>query len=83
MNATQLSEKVAETTKGTKATAKLHIETITDEIKNQLTAGGEVVIKGFGSFKMQTRKARVGRNPQTGAPLEIAEKKVVKFKPYF
>lgn len=83
MNATQLSEKVAETTKGTKATAKLYIETITDEVKNELAAGGEVIIKGFGSFKIITRKARNGRNPSTGETILIPEKKVVKFKPYF
>lgn len=83
MNATQLSEKVAETTKGTKSTAKFYIETITDEIKDQLAAGNEVIIKGFGSFKITTRKARNGRNPQTGETMLIPEKKVVKFKPYF
>jgi len=83
MNATQLSEKVAETTKGTKATAKFYIETITDEIKDQLAAGNEVIIKGFGSFKTITRKARNGRNPATGETIQIPEKKVVKFKPYF
>jgi len=83
MNATQLSEKVAETTKGTKSTAKFYIETITDEVKSQLAAGNEVIIKGFGSFKTITRKARNGRNPSTGETMLIPEKKVVKFKPYF
>jgi DNA-binding protein HU-beta len=84
MNATQLSEKVALTTKGTKSNAKFYIDTITDEIKEQLaTSGGEVVIKGFGSFKATIRKERVGRNPSTGETMVIPEKTVVKFKPYF
>jgi len=83
MNATQLSEKVATVTKKTKGMAKDYIENITDEIKNELAAGGEVVIKGFGSFKTITRKARNGRNPSTGETMLIPEKKVVKFKPYF
>lgn len=83
MNATQLSEKVAATTKGTKSTAKFYLDTITDEIKEQLTTGEEVRIAGFGVFKQITRKARTGRNPSNGQPLEIPEKTVVKFKPYF
>lgn len=83
MNATQLSEKVAIVTKRTKGMAKDYIENITDEIKNELAAGGEVVIKGFGSFKTITRKERNGRNPSTGETMLIPEKKVVKFKPYF
>lgn len=83
MNTTQLSENVAKTTKGTKSTAKFYVETITDEIKEQLASGNEVAIKGFGSFKMVTRKARIGRNPGTGAPVNIPERQVVKFKPYF
>jgi len=83
MNTTQLSEKVAIVTKRTKGMAKDYIENITDEIKNELAAGGEVVIKGFGSFKTITRKERNGRNPSTGETMLIPEKKVVKFKPYF
>lgn len=44
---------------------------------------GEVKLSEFGTFKTQTRAARVGRNPATGQPVEIPEKQVVKFKPYF
>jgi len=83
MNATQLSEKVAATTKGTKSTAKFYLDNITDEIKEQLAKGEEVRIVGFGVFKQITRKARTGRNPSTGQPMEIPEKTGVKFKPYF
>lgn len=83
MNATQLSEKVAATTKGTKSTAKFYLDTITDEIKEQLAAGEEVRIAGFGIFKQITRKERNGRNPATGETMVLPEKKVVKFKPYF
>ena len=41
--------------------------------------GGEVPLKGLGKFKVQNRKARVGRNPLTGEPVQIPAKTVVKF----
>jgi DNA-binding protein HU-beta len=49
--------------------------------KNELTAGGEVAITGFGSFKGSARAERTGRNPRTGEPLTIAASKSVKFVP--
>jgi DNA-binding protein HU-beta len=44
-----------------------------------LKRGGKVVLVGFGTFSVSSRKARTGRNPQTGQPLKIAAKKVTKF----
>ena len=50
------------------------------EISKDLKAGKDVVLTGFGTFKVAKRKARTGRNPQTGASIKIAAKKVPRFK---
>lgn len=50
---------------------------VTDELKN----GGEVALVGLGKLKVSQKAARTGRNPQTGAAIEIAAKTVVKFTP--
>ena len=44
------------------------------------SANDKVILVGFGTFSSSTRSARTGRNPQTGAEIKIAAKKVVKFK---
>jgi len=48
-------------------------------IEDEIKRGGEVPLKGLGKFKVQHRKARIGRNPITGAELQIPAKTVVKF----
>ena len=53
----------------------------TEEITQGLVENGKVTIKGFGTFKVSTRKARTGRNPKTGEAIKIAESKTVRFKP--
>ena len=50
-------------------------------VQDQLVAGETVRLSGFGNFEVATRAARMGRNPQTGAEIEIPEKKAPKFKP--
>ena len=81
MNKAQLIDAIAEKAGLTKADSKkaldAFIEATTDALKN----GDRVALIGFGSFSVSTRSARTGRNPQTGAPIKIGEKKVVKFKP--
>ena len=81
MNKAQLIDAIADKAGLTKADSKkaldAFIEATTDALKN----GDRVVLIGFGSFSVSTRSARTGRNPQTGAPIKIDEKKVVKFKP--
>ncbi|MGM0507984.1 MAG: HU family DNA-binding protein [Fusobacteriota bacterium] len=73
--------KIAEK-KGLKKTeAKDLVETFLDTIEETLVAGEDIQFIGWGSFKVKTRKARKGRNPQTGESIEIPAKKVVKFKP--
>ena len=52
-----------------------------DEITNQLADGGRVELRGFGAFSTRGREARQGRNPRTGASVDIPSKKVPYFKP--
>ncbi len=51
-----------------------------DGISKALKKGDSVTLVGFGTFSISKRKARTGRNPQTGKPLKIAARKVAKFK---
>lgn len=57
------------------------IETFLNAIKLQLEAGETVQLRGFGTFSVHETKARVGRNPRTGEPIDIAAGFAVKFKP--
>ena len=56
------------------------VGTILDEIGAALEQGDRVELRGFGAFSVRQRKARVGRNPRTGASVQVAEKKVPFFK---
>ena len=63
-----------------KSAASDCLNAMLDEVKASLKAGKEVVLTGFGTFSVSHRKARTGRNPQTGAAIKIAAKDVPKFK---
>ena len=80
MNKTQLIDEVADETGLTKATAASTIEAVFGRIERSLKVGNKVTIVGFGTFGISSRKARIGRNPQTGAEIDIKAKKVVRFK---
>lgn len=56
------------------------VSTIFDEICTALARGDRVELRGFGAFSVKNRPARVGRNPRTGQPVEVAEKFVPFFK---
>ena len=56
------------------------VNAILDEITNALTRGDRVELRGFGAFSVKRRDARVGRNPRTGAPVEVDQKSVPFFK---
>ncbi len=56
------------------------LNTILNEITKNLKAGKDVVLTGFGTFSLSKRKARTGRNPQTGEALKIPAKTVPRFK---
>jgi len=64
----------------TKAAAALALDAYVDAVTKELKKGGKLSLVGFGTFSVSKRKAREGRNPQTGAAIKIPAKKVVKFK---
>ncbi|MBV1904993.1 MAG: HU family DNA-binding protein [Pseudomonadales bacterium] len=80
MNKTELIDQIAESADLSKAAAgralDATLETITDSLKN----ADPVVLVGFGTFQVKDRAARMGRNPQTGAPIQIKAAKVPSFK---
>ena len=71
----------AETADLTKAKATEAVDAVFAAIEGALKANDEVRLVGFGSFSTSTRKATTGRNPQTGAAIQIAESTTVRFKP--
>ena len=80
MNKSELIDEIAEKNGVSKAEAKKQLENVLNGIKSGVSSRGEVALVGFGKFSKVTRAARTGRNPQTGQPLHIAAKTVVKFK---
>ncbi len=66
---------------GTQKMAKEAVNCVLESISGALSKSDTVQISGFGSFKVSERKARTGRNPQTGAPIQIPAAKVPKFSP--
>jgi len=80
MNKAQLIDAIAKDANLTKADAKRALDAFIDATTGTLKDGGRVALVGFGSFSVSERNARTGRNPQTGAPIKISAKKVVKFK---
>ena len=78
MNKADLIETVAKKTNLTKKDASNAVDACLDAIKKGTKKGG-VSIAGFGSFNVSTRKARMGRNPQTGEEIKIKAKRVPKF----
>ncbi len=80
MNKAELIDKVAAVTK-TKKEAKVVVESVLSAITNALKKGDSVSLIGFGTFKVNHKPARMGRNPQTGQKIQIAAKKVPKFVP--
>lgn len=80
MNKEQLISKLAADAKITKVQAKAALDSFVDGVKKTVKKGEKVALVGFGTFSASKRKARTGRNPQTGETIKIAAKKVVKFK---
>jgi len=81
MNKGELITVMASTAGITKKEAEVVLNTFLTATKNTLRKEGKVVLAGFGTFKVGQRKARTGRNPQTGAEIKISAKKVAKFVP--
>lgn len=80
MNKSQLVDAMAQDAGVSKVAAKKALESFLNNVEGALKKGDKVSLIGFGTFSVQTRKAREGRNPATGATIKIAAKKVVKFK---
>ena len=76
----ELIEKLAETENVSKNVAKRIVNTIFDTITQALSEGNRVELREFGILSVRTRKARTGRNPKTGASVQVSEKKVPFFK---
>ena len=81
MNKAQLVEEVSGEVGLTKKETQKVIDAVTETIRDSLSAGEKVSLVGFGTFQLANRKARTGRNPQTGQSIEIPAKKIPKFKP--
>jgi DNA-binding protein HU-beta len=81
MNKTELVAKIAEGAELTKVQAEKALKNFIATTTAALKAGDKVALIGFGTFSAVTRKARTGRNPQTGKPIKIAEKTNGKFTP--
>jgi DNA-binding protein HU-beta len=81
MNKADLVDKIAGACDISKAQATTAIDTAVDSITASLRKGDRVALIGFGTFSVSQRKARNGRNPQTGATIKIAARKVAKFTP--
>ena len=81
MNKAKLIEMMAKTTKLSKSTCKEALESFINEVSKALKQGKQVVLTGFGTFSVMSRKSRTGINPATGKKMVIPAKKVAKFKP--
>ena len=80
MNKSQLIDKIADGADISKAAAGRALDAFMDAVGEALKEGDQVALVGFGTFAVRERAARSGRNPQTGATIEIAAGKVPAFK---
>lgn len=80
MNKSELIDAIAESADLSKASATRALDAVIDTVAGSLKAGDQVVLVGFGTFSVKDRAARTGRNPQTGAPIEIAAARIPSFK---
>ena len=79
MNKADLVDRIASSCSISKTQAAGAIDTAVDSITSALKKGERVALIGFGTFSVSQRKARNGRNPQTGATIKIAARRVAKF----
>lgn len=81
MNKSELIQEVAEAVDIPKASASKAVDAVIESIKKTLASGDTVTLIGFGTFTVRARRARTGRNPRTGDPIDIKAAKVPVFKP--
>jgi DNA-binding protein HU-beta len=80
VNKAQLIEKIAASAELSKAEATRAVDGFLSAVTDSLAAGEDVALTGFGSFTVRERAARKGRNPQTGAEIQIAKANVASLK---
>ena len=80
MNKADLISAIATKSNLTKADSKKALDAFIEVVGETLQSGDKITLVGFGSFSVNTRDAREGRNPQTGETMKIPARKVVKFK---
>ena len=79
MNKQDLVAKIAKDAEMSKTSASAVVESFIDGITSALKKGDSIRFVGFGTFKTSVRKARLARNPQTGAAIKIPKRRVVRF----
>lgn len=81
MNKQELVSAMAEKSGLTKVDSEKALNGMVEAVKDAMSKGDSIQLVGFGTFSVSERSARTGRNPQTGKEIQIAAKKIAKFKP--
>ncbi len=81
MTKADLIARVSQAVEMTRKDSEIIVETIFESIAKALQASEKIEIRGFGSFRTRQRQPRIGRNPKTGARVEVPSKTVAYFKP--
>src|SRR5881628_841119 len=81
MTKAELVDEVARVVQLTKKQAETIVNIVFDSIVDSLRTGQKIELRGFGSFRLRSRKSRTGRNPKTGEKVEVPSKKIPYFKP--
>jgi integration host factor subunit beta len=81
MTKAELVDEVARVVQLTKKQAETIVNIVFDSIVDSLRSGQKIELRGFGSFRLRSRKSRTGRNPKTGEKVDVPSKKIPYFKP--
>ncbi|MFZ5928438.1 MAG: HU family DNA-binding protein [Acidobacteriota bacterium] len=81
MTKADLIEEISRVCEFTRKDSEVIVEAIFDSVVRALREGDKIEIRGFGSFRTRQRKARIGRNPKTGARVDVPAKRIPYFKP--
>mgnify|MGYP001016230812 FL=1 len=81
MTKADLIEEVSRVVEFTRKESEVIVEAIFDSVVKALREGDKIEIRGFGSFRTRQRQSRIGRNPKTGARVDVPAKRIPYFKP--
>ncbi len=81
MTKAELIEEVARVVEVTRKDSEVIVDAIFESVVRALRNGDKIEIRGFGSFRTRQRQPRIGRNPKTGARVEVPSKRIPYFKP--